>query len=83
MDWVENVPEGTTLKSVMINYLLHVLRKREGNQTHAAADLGMSPRTLRFKIRQLRKEGYPVPEPKRGFPRGKPRKRPIHIVYSR
>jgi DNA-binding NtrC family response regulator len=37
-------------------YILHVLRKSNGNRTHTAKRLGISLRTLRNKLHELRLE---------------------------
>ena len=42
-----------------------ILEKSGGNRTAAAAALGISPRTLRHKLKRYRDEGHAVVEPGR------------------
>jgi two-component system response regulator FlrC len=42
-----------------------ILEKTRGNRTEAAAALGISPRTLRHKLKQYRDGGVPLAEPAR------------------
>ncbi len=49
------------LKSVEDQMILDALRNGGGSRKNAAAILGISPRTLRYKIAKLREAGYAVP----------------------
>jgi DNA-binding NtrC family response regulator len=44
------------LEKLEKEYILHVLRKSNGNRTHTAQRLGISLRTLRNKLHELRLE---------------------------
>lgn len=50
------------LKEIEREYILQALVYFRGSRTYAAKALGMSLRTLRFKIAQYRDEGHWVPD---------------------
>ena len=49
------------LKSVEEHMILDALRNGGGSRKNAAEILGISPRTLRYKIAKLREAGFAVP----------------------
>ncbi len=52
---------GMKLKDAELSIILQALRKAEGNQTHAAAILGISRDTLRYRMKKYKiKESYGV-----------------------
>lgn len=46
-----NMLVGHTMESIERQLIQHTLRRCNGNRTHAAAILGIAPRTLRSKLR--------------------------------
>ncbi len=52
---------GATMEEVECELILQTLVHCEGNRTHAARTLGMSLRTLRYKIKQYSNKGIDVP----------------------
>ena len=46
--------------------ILDTLRETTGNRTAAAERLGISPRTLRYKMARLKRAGIPIPAPHSG-----------------
>jgi DNA-binding NtrC family response regulator len=48
--------EVVPLESIEREYIMHALRKAKGNRTHTAQMLGISIRTLRNKLNQLKEE---------------------------
>ncbi|MEM6986383.1 MAG: sigma-54 dependent transcriptional regulator [Pseudomonadota bacterium] len=55
-------PLGNTLKSRESEMILDALRACNGSRKAAAEALGISPRTLRYKLSRLREQGVRVPE---------------------
>jgi two-component system response regulator FlrC len=49
------------LRSVEEQMILDALRDENGSRKNAAAKLGISQRTLRYKIARLRDAGVPIP----------------------
>ena len=52
-DYEEQGPEDLSIKSANLDLIEKVLRKHGGNRKAAAAELGISERTLYRKIKQL------------------------------
>lgn len=52
---------GATVADVERELILQTLARCGGNRTHAARVLGMSLRTLRYKIKQYSDKGIDVP----------------------
>lgn len=52
---------GDDLRSVEEQRILDALREGNGSRKHAAEVLGISPRTLRYKIARLKESGVAVP----------------------
>jgi two-component system response regulator FlrC len=52
---------GEDLKQHERRLILDALQEGEGSRAFAARKLGISPRTLRYKIAQLREQGYEIP----------------------
>lgn len=55
-------PLGNTLKSRESEMILDALKACKGSRKAAAEALGISPRTLRYKLSRLREQGVRVPE---------------------
>ncbi|MDW3094358.1 MAG: sigma-54 dependent transcriptional regulator [Gammaproteobacteria bacterium] len=53
-------PENN-LKENERSLILHALKEGNGSRKHAAEQLGISPRTLRYKLARLKDEGVEVP----------------------
>lgn len=53
-DFEENVPEDLSIKTANMDLIEKVLRKHGGNRKAAAAELGISERTLYRKIKNIR-----------------------------
>jgi two-component system response regulator FlrC len=53
---------GVDLKSRERELIMEALRAGNGSRKEAAARLGISPRTLRYKLARLREAGMPVPD---------------------
>jgi two-component system, response regulator FlrC len=53
--------EPTDIRSLERRHILDTLAAAHGVRRAAAGTLGMSERTLRHKLQQYRREGYPVP----------------------
>lgn len=51
----------TDLKSREFQLIMDALRADDGNRRSAAEKLGISPRTLRYKLAQMRKAGVEIP----------------------
>ena len=51
----------TNLKENETNMILHALEKGNGSRKYAAEKLGISPRTLRYKLAKLKENGVDVP----------------------
>ncbi|HCO44066.1 MAG TPA: hypothetical protein DIT63_08135, partial [Gammaproteobacteria bacterium] len=51
------------LKTREAQLVLGALRAAQGRRARAAAQLGISERTLRYKLSQLRQAGFEVPPP--------------------
>ena len=52
---------GATIEEIERELILQTLASCDGNRTHAARILGMSLRTLRYKIRHYSANGIGVP----------------------
>lgn len=52
---------GADLKSHERNLILEALKAGDGSRKEAAARLGISPRTLRYKLARLREQGVVIP----------------------
>lgn len=53
---------GNTLKSRESEMIMETLEQCRGNRKATAEALGISPRTLRYKISRMKQQGYQVPE---------------------
>ncbi len=51
----------SSLKDTEKSLILHALKEGNGSRKHAAEKLGISPRTLRYKLARLKDEGVDVP----------------------
>ena len=51
---------GVTLDEMEREHILAVLKHNEGNRTAAAAALGISRRTLYYKLEEYQRQGYAV-----------------------
>lgn len=58
---VENNSDEINLKDNETNMILHALEKGRGSRKYAAEKLGISPRTLRYKLAKLKENGVDVP----------------------
>ena len=59
---VEDQPDlAGSIESVERELILHALRSGNGSRQAAAERLGISPRTLRYKLARLRNSGIEVP----------------------
>lgn len=58
---VENHINEINLKDNETNMILHALEKGKGSRKYAAEKLGISPRTLRYKLAKLKEDGVDVP----------------------
>ncbi|RTL49002.1 MAG: Fis family transcriptional regulator [Bradyrhizobiaceae bacterium] len=52
---------GATVADVERELILQTLASCEGNRTHAARILGMSLRTLRYKLKHYSEHGIDIP----------------------
>jgi DNA-binding NtrC family response regulator len=52
--------EGVTLEALEREHILAVLERNAGNRTAAAAALGISRRTLYYKLEEYQRQGYAV-----------------------
>jgi len=57
----ESLKLGEDLKSREERLIVDVLKSVHGSRKHAAEKLGISPRTLRYKIARLREQGIELP----------------------
>ena len=55
------LPNEINLKENETNMILHALEKGNGSRKYAAEKLGISPRTLRYKLAKLKENGVDVP----------------------
>ncbi len=58
-DFEKNLQDG--LQTAEGQMIIEALRAVDGNRKRAAEDLGISPRTLRYKLARLRDAGYDIP----------------------
>jgi two-component system response regulator FlrC len=65
MDAIESrpvaAPLASSLEQTEQELILEALRDGNGSRRHAAEKLGISPRTLRYKLARLREQGVAVP----------------------
>lgn len=63
LNWANEIPEGN-FQWIEIKWaiVLSTLQKYSGNRTHSAAYLGISLRTLRHKLNEMRANGISVPD---------------------
>jgi DNA-binding NtrC family response regulator len=61
---VEETPaeEPTTLEAVERQHILTTLRRQNGNRTATAAELGISRRTLQYKLVDYARQGFDIDE---------------------
>jgi two-component system response regulator FlrC len=52
---------GDSVRSAEENIILQTLRDEDGSRKITAQKLGISPRTLRYKIARMKESGVPVP----------------------
>jgi two-component system response regulator FlrC len=55
-------PADATLEAVEREHILATLRRHEGNRTATAAELGISRRTLQYKLGEYQRQGFEVDE---------------------
>lgn len=60
-DGVKNSSLGVGLKSHEYNLIIEALEQGNGSRKKASEVLGISPRTLRYKLAKMREEGFEVP----------------------
>jgi DNA-binding NtrC family response regulator len=53
-------PQNPTLEDVEREHILSSLRRHDGNRTATAQELGISRRTLQYKISEYQRQGHPV-----------------------
>ena len=53
---------GNDLKRHEFEIIMNALRMERGSRKNTAERLGISPRTLRYKIARLREEGFEITE---------------------
>lgn len=58
---VANTAEGDDLRSHEQRHILEVLQKHQGSRRQTARELGISERTLRYKIARFREDGLEIP----------------------
>ena len=58
---VDTHSEEVNWKENETNMILHALEKGNGSRKYAAEKLGISPRTLRYKLAKLKQNGVEVP----------------------
>ncbi len=58
----EVAAEGDDLRSHEQRHILEVLQKHEGSRRQTARELGISERTLRYKIARFREDGFEIPQ---------------------
>ncbi|MDI9817654.1 MULTISPECIES: sigma-54 dependent transcriptional regulator [unclassified Legionella] len=56
----EGKPEGKSLQNHEFELIQQTLKEHDGNRQQVAAVLGVSERTLRYKLAKMREEGYAV-----------------------
>jgi two-component system response regulator FlrC len=59
-------PNAARLKELERSTILRTLATCQGNRTKASKELGISVRTLRYKLAAMRDSGVDVPEPTLG-----------------
>src|SRR5690606_35837974 len=60
--YVRNPALGSDLKKHEFEIIMNTLRMENGSRKNTAERLGISPRTLRYKIARLREEGFEITE---------------------
>ena len=60
--YVPNPALGTDLKQREYEIIMDTLRKEGGSRKNTAERLGISARTLRYKMARLREEGFAITE---------------------
>jgi hypothetical protein len=58
---IAQIPKGTTIKEVKAAFVEHVVNHCGGNRTHAARELDVPLRTLRYWIYEVYKLDIPYP----------------------
>jgi DNA-binding NtrC family response regulator len=53
-------PDTPTLEDVEREHILTALRRHDGNRTATALELGISRRTLQYKISEYQRQGHPI-----------------------
>lgn len=61
-EYGRNPQLGTDLKQREYEIIMNTLRQERGSRKNTAERLGISPRTLRYKIARLREEGFAITE---------------------
>ncbi|MGI9262659.1 MAG: helix-turn-helix domain-containing protein [Woeseiaceae bacterium] len=61
-DQCAGAPLQDDLRKTKFNLIVEALREGGGNKTETAARLGISPRTLRYKLARMRAAGLSVPD---------------------
>ena len=60
--YVPNPALGTDLKQREYEIIMETLRKENGSRKNTAERLGISARTLRYKMARLREDGFAITE---------------------
>jgi two-component system response regulator FlrC len=58
LDEAENSGLGSDLRQREYEIIMDTLKKEHGSKKNTADRLGISPRTLRYKLARLREEGF-------------------------
>lgn len=61
-NWLKAIPDDITWDMLETLYIIEMLKREKGNRTRAARRLGMSVRTIRYKIAEMELAGYRVPK---------------------
>lgn len=52
-NWLKAIPDDMTWDKLEKLYIIEMLRREKGNRTRAAKRMGMSVRTIRYKIAEM------------------------------
>ena len=63
MPWCKKVPIGSSLMFMEAHFIVATLEVFDGNRTHTARALGITPKTLRRKLTNFEHKYGPLPIP--------------------